>query len=182
MKYTWLVVVAGCASGWKQKTPEPEPASDSRTEYESGELAEEAPPPTIAAKKLCVGQANAATAGVTISVSNSSTFTHDLCVATDHSLGLLPNLTGLAGFELEVTLHEVKKSGAHVTCRISVGVRATTTAVGMFDQVVTAKASSTKPADLEMSKRDCVDANIDDLVRQRAVPAIKRHAAAPVTP
>ena len=176
MKYAWLAVLAGCSSGWTPKTPDHEPEPDSRTEYATVPAA--TPAQRVATKQVCTAPPHAGTAGVTLVVANGSTFVHDLCLATDQSLGLLPTLAGLAGFELEVTLGEVKLSGVHVKCQVSVAVRATTTIIGVFAQVVSAQASSTKLADLESSKRDCVDANIDDLVRQRAVPAIKRHATA----
>ena len=178
MKYAWLAVVAaGCSAGWRHKTPELDPEPDSVTEY-TREPPSPAPqaPPTAIPTTPCASPAHATAAGISLEVANASTFAHDLCRAVDQSLGLLPGPQSLGGFEIDVTLHEVTQHGARVKCRVSVRARTPNTIVGVFDQVATALGSSTRPADLEANKRDCVDVNIDDLVRQRAVPAIKRHA------
>ena len=172
-RYFLLAALTACSSGWKYKQPaEPEP--DSRTEYDHTPVT----PEPVAENKRSCAVPNATTANVSVVVTNTSAFVHDLCVATDQSLGLLPALTGFGGFEIDVALKELGQSGVHVKCSVSIAVRATGGAViGVFSQVVTGRASSAKPPDVESSKRDCVDANIDDLLRQRAVPAMKRHAA-----
>ncbi len=169
--------VLGACSSWQPKQPaEPEP--DSRTEYDRAPVTPDAP--VVASKRSCSALPNATTANVSIVATNASAFQHDLCAATDQSLALLPVLTGFGGFEIAVTLRALKQSGVHIKCDVSLGVRATAGAViGVFSQVVTGQASSTKAPDIEASKRDCVDANIDDLLRQRAVPAMKRHASSP---
>ena len=168
-----LLLLAACSGGWKQ-TAASEPEPDSRTEY--------APQPVtgqVTAKKTCHVPRHATPAGLTIVVTNASTYAADLCRATDQAIGLLQSTNGLGGFQLDVTLQFVKQAGVKIECRVAVGVNTATGArIGAFAQVVTAQASSIRPADIESSMRDCVDANIDDLVRPRAVPAMLRYAGA----
>jgi hypothetical protein len=174
MRYLLVLLAASCASGWQQKTPAPEPEPDSQTEY----TMELEGPAVAPSRRSCTPLPHVTKGGLTVAVANVSSYPADLCIWADLALGRMPSLTGIAGFELGVTLHYVRVKGAHVSCHVSVGVRSPTALVGVFQQAVSVQASSTKTSDIASTKRDCVEANLDDLVRQRAVPAIKRHAHA----
>lgn len=182
MRFAGLfVAVAACGPQWKQAPPrEPEP--DSSTEYTSTER----PPPQLRSAAVqaagtspaptrltCTNLPHATAAGVTVVVANASTFVHDLCVTADRALGLLSSPQGLAGLELNIMLKSVRQHGIRTTCQVAIGARTPTANLGVFNQSIRAQAASPKPVDLEASKRDCVDANLDDIVRQRVAPLLQ---------
>jgi hypothetical protein len=174
MRYL-LPLLAACSSGWKQKPAIPE-EPDSRTEY----TAEATPAPddsaVMPAPRPCQWQQHAVAAGLTLAVANATKADIDLCLWSDQAIGRLANTNGLTGFALDVDLMALRVTGTRINCHVLVAVHSPTTLVGVFEQTVNVQSSSATAANLAITKRDCVQGNIDELVRQRAVPAIKRHA------
>jgi hypothetical protein len=173
MRYL-LPLLAACSSGWKQKTPAPEP--DSQTEYtaEAAPALDEAA--AMPAPRPCQWQQHAVAAGMSLAVANATKADIDLCLWTDQALGRMTSTSGLTGFTLDVALLALRVTGKRINCHVLVAVHSPTTLVGVFEQTVNVQASAATVANVAVTKRDCVQANIDELVRQRAVPAIKRHA------
>jgi hypothetical protein len=175
MRYL-LPLLAACSSGWKQTPAPPAEEPDSRTEY----VAEPTPASDDAlvmpAPRPCQWQQHAVAAGMTLAVANATKADLDLCLWSDQAIGRLGNINGLTGFALDVDLLSLRVTGTRISCHVLVAVHSPITLVGVFEQTVNVHASSATTANVAITKRDCVQGNIDELVRQRAVPAIKRHA------
>ena len=79
-------------------------------------------------------------------------------------------MTVVNGSGIHVALHALTVEDVRITCRVSLTL---TPSQKRFESTITAQSSSSGADDIASTKRDCIDATIDDLLRQQALPALR---------
>ena len=119
---------------------------------------------------MCPPLRNSGALGLALSAANATTFVHDLCLSADLALEREGNVTVVNGSGMHVALHSLSVDGVMITCLASITV---TPSNKRFESTISVQSSSESADDIAATKRDCIEANIDDLLRTKALPALR---------
>jgi hypothetical protein len=119
---------------------------------------------------MCPPLRNATALHLAVSAANATKHDLDLCRFADDALEREGNVTIANGRGVHVALHAVTVAGTKLTCTVSITVRPSEK---RFENTLNIEASSTSADDIKSTVRDCVEANVDDLLRTQALPALR---------
>lgn len=176
-RLAYVVLLAACAKESKHATT---PTIENRgPETRGAPVVTQRKDPTSITKR-CPELPWAKQAGVRVSTYDDTASVHDLCMAVDQSIALLPNPAALqpGKFALDVVLNEIDRSNMpEIKCRVFLvaSINDGHDMVANEKEAVRIKTPSAAPSDIATATRDCIDAAIDDLIRKRTVPKLEAH-------